>query len=383
MIDLSPMRAVERRPGAAPRDGAGRRDLARRGRRDAALRPRGAGRPGLGHRRGRPHARRRHRLAASQVRAQLRQPGRRRARDRRRARWSGRPQTRTRIFSGRCAAAVATSASSPRSSSACTRWVPRSPTRSCSTTAPRRGRRCARFRELGGGMPRSSRRSPSPAACPRAWRACPPRRVGRPMLAVAAAYVGPPDDGERGLRAAAQPGDAHSPTSAAACPTRMLQQFLDEDYPRGRHYYWKSAALAELSDAVIDVVAEYAASQPSPLSTIDVWLMGGALRESRPAAPPTRAAPPAISSTPRPTGTTRRTTRPTSPGRGSSSRPSSRTRSATTSTSPGCSRRARSSCARASAPHYERLVEVKTKWDPDNLFRLNHNVPPRRFEEAA
>ena len=34
-------------------------------------------------------------------------------------------------------------------------------------------------------------------------------------------------------------------------------------------------------------------------------------------------------------------------------------------------------------PHYERLVDVKTAWDPDNVFRLNHNVPPRRRRRAA
>ncbi|MGI9175581.1 MAG: FAD-binding oxidoreductase [Rhodothermales bacterium] len=27
--------------------------------------------------------------------------------------------------------------------------------------------------------------------------------------------------------------------------------------------------------------------------------------------------------------------------------------------------------------NYERLVEVKTKWDPDNVFRMNKNIPPR------
>lgn len=26
--------------------------------------------------------------------------------------------------------------------------------------------------------------------------------------------------------------------------------------------------------------------------------------------------------------------------------------------------------------NYERLVELKGKWDPDNLFRMNHNIPP-------
>jgi len=25
---------------------------------------------------------------------------------------------------------------------------------------------------------------------------------------------------------------------------------------------------------------------------------------------------------------------------------------------------------------FERLVEVKNAWDPDNLFRMNHNVQP-------
>ena len=62
-------------------------------------------------------------------------------------------------------------------------------------------------------------------------------------------------------------------------PYAVLQQPLDKDYPRRRHYYSKSAALDELSDGAMDVVAEYAASQPSSLSTIDVSLMGGALGE--------------------------------------------------------------------------------------------------------
>ena len=26
---------------------------------------------------------------------------------------------------------------------------------------------------------------------------------------------------------------------------------------------------------------------------------------------------------------------------------------------------------------YERLIEIKTKWDPDNLFRMNKNIAPR------
>jgi hypothetical protein len=26
--------------------------------------------------------------------------------------------------------------------------------------------------------------------------------------------------------------------------------------------------------------------------------------------------------------------------------------------------------------NYERLAAVKGKWDPKNLFRMNHNIPP-------
>jgi FAD/FMN-containing dehydrogenase len=38
---------------------------------------------------------------------------------------------------------------------------------------------------------------------------------------------------------------------------------------------------------------------------------------------------------------------------------------------------------RAFGANYDRLVEVKTKFDPENLFRLNQNVPPRAPRETA
>ena len=110
-----------RRPRTAAGLGRGRRDLARRRCGDAGLRPRDARRPDLGHRRRRPHAQRRHRLAPEPPRPVHRQPRRGRRRHRRRRGWSMPAPTSTRTCCGRSRAAAATSASSPRSSSRCTR----------------------------------------------------------------------------------------------------------------------------------------------------------------------------------------------------------------------------------------------------------------------
>jgi FAD/FMN-containing dehydrogenase len=61
-----------------------------------------------------------------------------------------------------------------------------------------------------------------------------------------------------------------------------VQKLFDEDYPTGGRYYWKSQYADTMTDEVIEVLARYAASRPSKASTIDLWHMGGAIARVAP-----------------------------------------------------------------------------------------------------
>jgi FAD/FMN-containing dehydrogenase len=67
-------------------------------------------------------------------------------------------------------------------------------------------------------------------------------------------------------------------------PFVAAQQLFDADYPAGGRYYWKSIYLPELSDDVVQFVHEVAAERPTPLSTVELWALGGAMGRVRPEA---------------------------------------------------------------------------------------------------
>ena len=119
VIDLSLMRHVHVDPVAHARTGGG----ATWGDFNYATHAYGLATTGgdhLHYRRRRAHPGRRHRLPGPGLRAEHRQPAVRRGGHRRRSGAQRPAPTRTRTCSGRCGAAAATSASSPRSSSRCT-----------------------------------------------------------------------------------------------------------------------------------------------------------------------------------------------------------------------------------------------------------------------
>ena len=89
---------------------------------------------------------------------------------------------------------------------------------------------------------------------------------GKPYATLLALHPGDPVKGERILEPLRRIADPIADLSGVM-PYTDAQAILDEDYPDGWRYYWKSVNLPELSDAVIDRLAGHAAA--APLAALD------------------------------------------------------------------------------------------------------------------
>jgi FAD/FMN-containing dehydrogenase len=98
----------------------------------------------------------------------------------------------------------------------------------------------------------------------------------RPAIAVASCYAGPIEDGEHAVRALRQFG---TPLVDLVGPTLYVdhQSSIDDTVPHGWHYYWKTTNLTGLSDEVIDIVAAQAYGATSPRSYAAMFHLGGAI----------------------------------------------------------------------------------------------------------
>lgn len=201
---------------------------------------------------------------------------------------------------------------------------------------------------------------------------------GRPVAVIGAYYHGGLAEGERALRFVRD----FAPPAAdmlGPIPYVALQQMVDASVPRGPHYYVKSEWLRDLPDGVIDALAAHHLSRTSPLHQILIHQMGGAVaRVPRDATAFTYRNAAFVL-------TVSGAWQPTEP-------PGAHVdwvRSAWRSALPGSlggsyinhldaddgEDRVRDAYGPAT---YERLVAVKTAWDPNNVFRLNHNIHPRQ-----
>src|SRR5215216_4713988 len=90
---------------------------------------------------------------------------------------------------------------------------------------------------------------------------------GEPFVAFLAMYVGDAEEGERVLRPLRELGGSIADLSARM-PYTEAQAILDEDYPEGWHYYWKSQNVDGLPDEALERLIEHAEAAPSEHSTI-------------------------------------------------------------------------------------------------------------------
>jgi FAD/FMN-containing dehydrogenase len=200
----------------------------------------------------------------------------------------------------------------------------------------------------------------------------------RPAIAVGSCYAGPVGEGEQAVRAVREFG---TPLVDLVGPTLYVdhQRGLDDTVPHGWHYYWKATDLTGLSDAVIDIVAQQAYAASSPRSYAAMFHLGGAVaRVHRDAtAYPSREAEhnividavwlPEQGDVAAPEAAwARRFLAALEPHRAGvyvnfldSDDDTARVREA------------------YGDDTYRRLVAVKGKYDPENVFHQNKNIPPR------
>jgi hypothetical protein len=100
--------------------------------------------------------------------------------------------------------------------------------------------------------------------------------VGKPVVGVIACYTGPVEEGRRVLEPLKKFG---SPVLDRCAPTPFLahQQLLNPAFRHGWWYYVRSCDVAELTDDVIDIVSDYGRRISSPVSSLALWQLGGAV----------------------------------------------------------------------------------------------------------
>jgi hypothetical protein len=203
-----------------------------------------------------------------------------------------------------------------------------------------------------------------------------PDGSGLPIAAVALAHFGPEETAQRELAPVLGFGSPLM-TQVGPMPYTALNAMLDEAYPKGVGNYWKSNFLAELSDGVIDTMTERFASCPSPLSSLLLEHFHGEVARI-------------------PVDATAIPYRKVGfnflvgsvwPDLSANAENIAWTKDTYDAMSPFFDDRrwlnymnadeiAEGGVGKVYGPNHDRLVEIKTKYDPTNLFRLNLNIKP-------
>ena len=104
----------------------------------------------------------------------------------------------------------------------------------------------------------------------------PPELVGKRVIAVVSCYSGPVEEGERVLAPLKRFG---RPVLDLCKPKPFLthQAMFDPSFRRGWWYYVRSCDVASLEDGVVDAICEHGQKIESPVTSLALWQMGGAV----------------------------------------------------------------------------------------------------------
>jgi FAD/FMN-containing dehydrogenase len=103
-----------------------------------------------------------------------------------------------------------------------------------------------------------------------------------PVVAFLACYSGPFEKGEEVIRPLREWSTPVADFSGPMDFHTGVQRMFDKDYPAGRCYYWDSMFFNELGSDIIGRIVEHAGRSVSPLSSINIWALGGAMNRIDP-----------------------------------------------------------------------------------------------------
>ena len=202
----------------------------------------------------------------------------------------------------------------------------------------------------------------------------PPQVHGKEVVVFAVCYAGDLDAGRRAIEPLRGFGKAHG-EHTGPMPYAAWQQAFDPLLTPGARNYWKSHNFTQLSDGAIDSVIQYAGRLPSAQCEIFIGLIGGQA---------SRVAPDAMAYSHRDTkfvlNVHGRWERPEEDQKGISW-----AREFFTAASPYATggvyvnfmtQEETDRIGAAYGANYARMAELKNKFDPHNLFRLNQKIKP-------
>jgi len=202
-----------------------------------------------------------------------------------------------------------------------------------------------------------------------------PRELhGKPVVAVICCYAGSPEEGEEIIRPMRQ---FASPVLDLCFPKPFVehQSMFDPSFPSGWWYYFRSCNLADLTDDVVDIIADNAQRMTSRLTAFPIFQLGGAVARVGDADSAFHG---------RADGFTININATTQAAEGFEEE-REWSRNFWTALKPYHTNvyvnflmeEGEDRVRQAYGPEkYERLKALKRKYDPDNFFRLNQNIPP-------